>query len=123
MDLHHLLLAGLPGALRYTPGSGHAATTALCPFRANNGSRQFSITSFAWGEQFARHRAFEFEFAQVLEVMNHFVHQDRLLCGSRSGPGIRKKDRFRGTLIQGDDLALVCRLNWLVDPGFARPIW
>jgi ABC-type branched-subunit amino acid transport system permease subunit len=74
-------------------------------------------------ELFASHRAFEFEFAQVLEVMNHFVHQDRLLCGSRSGPGIRKKDRFRGTLIQGDDLALVCRLNWLVDPGFARPIW
>src|SRR5665811_928616 len=46
-----------------------------------------SILSYV-SELFASHRAFEFEFAQVLEVMNHFVHQDRLLCGSRSGPGI-----------------------------------
>jgi hypothetical protein len=39
MDLHHLLLAGLPGALRFTPESGLNSDIAPCPKSANSGSR------------------------------------------------------------------------------------
>ncbi len=36
MDLHHLLLAGLPGALRSTPESGLKSDITPGPVRANN---------------------------------------------------------------------------------------
>ena len=35
MDLHHLLLAGLPGALRVTPESGHRPIQSACLKSAN----------------------------------------------------------------------------------------
>jgi len=36
MDLHHLLLAGLPGALRVTPINGHHRTGPACRFGADS---------------------------------------------------------------------------------------
>ena len=45
LDLHHLLLAGLPGALRFTPESRHYAAHSVCPFRATNGLMHCSKTS------------------------------------------------------------------------------
>src|SRR5664280_2572813 len=60
-----------PGALRFTPESGLNSDIAPCPFRANNGSRQFSITSFAWGEQFAGT-------LRQIALRNQYMHADEI---------------------------------------------
>ena len=44
---------------------------AACPKRANNGSRQFSITSFAWGEQFAGT-------LRQIALRNQYMHADEI---------------------------------------------
>jgi len=56
---------------RSAPNNGHRATTAACPFGANNGSRQFSITSFAWGEQFAGT-------LRQIALRNQYMHADEI---------------------------------------------
>ena len=56
---------------RFTPESGLNSDIAPCPFRANNGSRQFSITSFAWGEQFAGT-------LRQIALRNQYMHADEI---------------------------------------------
>src|SRR5260370_9599753 len=47
MDLHHLLLAGLPGALRYTPESGLKTDIVPCPKSAKR-RHSASDDLFGW---------------------------------------------------------------------------
>jgi hypothetical protein len=44
------------------------------------------------GDFLARHRAFKLHFGHVLHVMNHLVHQNGLIRGTRPGPVVGQKD-------------------------------
>jgi hypothetical protein len=62
---------GCPGHVRFTPGSDRIADITERQVRANNGSRQFSITSFAWGEQFAGT-------LRQIALRNQYMHADEI---------------------------------------------
>ena len=45
-------------------------------------------------------------------MMNHLVHQNRLICLRRFSPIICKKDGLQVVVVKGDDPPLVSRYYW-----------